>query len=398
MRILVACDLPAEAIDQLRELGGDVLLAPDPTAESIRSQIRDVGIVVVSRTRLPADLIHQAKALQLIVRAGDGPGNVAVDEASQQGVFVTHCPNKRAAAAAELAFGFIIALDRDIVDQTILLREARPTKGAPALARGLAGRNIGILGFGAVGMAIAERAIAFGMTVHAWSSSFTGDQSARTDVQWCHWPRELARRCEIVVVAPSEGGATPVLVDDEFVQNLPAGATLVHVGDPGAMDEAAVGRGIQTKQLRVALDTHGGDGAETGRSRSKLLELPGVIATPRVAGVTAQARDAIAAEVVHVIQSFLVSGEVLNCLNLAERSPAKWQLVLRVRDQVGVMASILEAVRADGINAEEISSRVFTGAKAAWCTIALNERPSAEALDNIRSLQDVLHLELRAVV
>ena len=62
------------------------------------------------------------------------------------------------------------------------------------------------------------------------------------------------------------------------------------------------------------------------------------------------------------------------------------------------MAAILEAVRADGINAEEISSRVFRGAKAAWCTIALDERPSTEALETIRALNDVLHLDLRAVV
>ena len=72
--------------------------------------------------------------------------------------------------------------------------------------------------------------------------------------------------------------------------------------------------------------------------------------------------------------------------------------MLRVRDAVGVMASILEAIRADGINAEEISSRVFVGARAAWCTIALDERPSTEALEAIRALHDVLYLEIRAVV
>ena len=109
-------------------------------------------------------------------------------------------------------------------------------------------------------------------------------------------------------------------------------------------------------------------------------------------------RRATADEVVRIVQAFVVSGEALNCLNLCDRSPATWQLVLRVRDQVGVMAALLEAIRADGINAQEISSRVFTGVKAAWCTIALDERPSTEALDSIRALPQVLHLELRAVV
>jgi hypothetical protein len=62
------------------------------------------------------------------------------------------------------------------------------------------------------------------------------------------------------------------------------------------------------------------------------------------------------------------------------------------------MAGIMETIRSDGINAEEIGTRVFSGARAAWCTIALDDRPSAEALATIRGLPGVLHLELRAVV
>jgi D-3-phosphoglycerate dehydrogenase / 2-oxoglutarate reductase len=137
---------------------------------------------------------------------------------------------------------------------------------------------------------------------------------------------------------------------------------------------------------------------DSGRFRSRLCDLPGVIGTQHIGAITEQARQATADEVVRIVQAFVVSGEALNCLNLCERSPATWQLVLRVRDQVGVMAAILEAIRADGINAQEISSRVFTGVKAAWCTIALDERPSTEALSSIRALPQVLHLELRAVV
>jgi D-3-phosphoglycerate dehydrogenase len=177
------------------------------------------------------------------------------------------------------------------------------------------------------------------------------------------------------------------------------GAYLVHVGRPDAVDEAALADAVRRRHLRVALDVHQSEPlADTGRFRCNLLDLPGVIATQHIGPLTQQARSAVADEVVRIARTFLISGEVLNCLNLAERSPARWQLVLRVRDQVGVMASILDSVRADGINAEEISSRVFTGAKAAWCTIALNERPSAEAIEAIRSIPDVMHLEVRAVV
>jgi D-3-phosphoglycerate dehydrogenase len=98
------------------------------------------------------------------------------------------------------------------------------------------------------------------------------------------------------------------------------------------------------------------------------------------------------------VRAFVVSGEILNCLNLLEHGPATWQLVVRARDAVGVMASILDAIRADGINVEEISSRVFVGARAAWCTISLDERPSAEVLEAVRALPEVLYSQIRAVV
>ncbi|MFH1747560.1 MAG: hypothetical protein ABIG44_11005, partial [Planctomycetota bacterium] len=151
--------------------------------------------------------------------------------------------------------------------------------------------------------------------------------------------------------------------------------------------------------LRVALDVFGSQPTgDAGRFRCKLAGLPGVIGTQHLGPLTEQARHATAAEVVRIVESFLVSGDLVNCLNLMARSPATWQLVLRVRDAVGVMAAVLEAIRADGINAEEITSRVFTGARAAWCTISLDERPSTEALDAVRALDEVLYLELRAVV
>ena len=81
-----------------------------------------------------------------------------------------------------------------------------------------------------------------------------------------------------------------------------------------------------------------------------------------------------------------------------ERSPATWQLLLRLRDAVGVMAAVMDVVRADGINAEEITTRVFRGARAVSCMIALDERPTHETLEAIERIAGVLHFELRAMV
>jgi D-3-phosphoglycerate dehydrogenase len=335
----------------------------------------------------------------MIVHAGRGPGDIAVEDASTAGIFVTHCPDKHAEAVAELTLGLIIALDRRIVDHTVALREGRWNRGDLADGRGLAGRTLGVLGYGAVGRLVARRARAFDMRVVAWSPRPPGEAPPEPDVEFCNWPRELARLSDIVTVHAVDEDEPETLVDAAFLQSLPEGAYLVHVGHPGAVDEIALATAIEQRHLRVALDVFRSEPAgDSGRFRCHLCDLPGVIGTQHIGALTEQARRATADEVVRIVQAFVVSGEALNCLNLCDRSPATWQLVLRVRDQVGVMAAILEAIRADGINAQEISSRVFTGVKAAWCTIALDERPSTEALASIRALPQVLHLELRAVV
>ncbi|HMQ15660.1 MAG TPA: hypothetical protein PKC49_06780 [Phycisphaerae bacterium] len=154
---------------------------------------------------------------------------------------------------------------------------------------------------------------------------------------------------------------------------------------------------VRDGRIRVASDVHLAAG-ETARVKSRLVDVADAIVTQRLAGATEQARSAVAREVVRIVRHFLISGEVLNVVNLLERSPATWQLVLRLRDTVGVMAAIMDAIRTDGVNAEEITSRVFSGARAAWCSIALDERPGNDTLEAIRRLPGVLHLDLRAVV
>lgn len=400
MKILILCELPDSAREQLESLGSEVRYEPQLRADQLREAIAGVSVLIVDSRRVSPEAIARGDALQMIVHAGSGPGDVALEEASNQGVFVTHCPDQDAVAVAELTIGLMLALDRRVVANALALREGRWTRGEFKDARGLLGRTLGILGYGTVGREVARRARAFGMKIVAWSPSLTSEAPEESGVTMLNWPRELAREADIVTVhALDDVREQEVLVDAEFLENMRLGAYLVHVGHPGAVDEVALADAVMQRNLRVALDVFSSEPTtDTARFRAKLCDLPGVIGTQHIGPLTEQARRATAAEVVRIVRAFLVSGEIVNCLNLLEHSPATWQLVLRARDAVGVMAAILEAVRADGINAEEITVRVFLGARAAWCMIALDERPSTEALESIRALPEVLYLELRAVI
>ncbi len=399
MKILVVCTLPDFALNELRALGSELIVRPDLPSEQIAAHIRDVAILIVDRRRVPSEAVAAGQTLQMIVRAGTIVSNIALEEASTRGIFVVNCPNKDGPAIAELMLGMAIALDRRLLDNARAASEGRAPPAELLGARGLAGRTLGILGYSAISRHLVHRARGLEMSVLAWSAALTSDESRLPEVEFCAWPRELAARSDVVTVFGPPEGAETVLVNSEFVQSMRPGGLLVHVGHPGVLDEAALAAAVSAGRLRVAADIYGSESlGEPSRIRSRLAEVPGVLLTRYLGGSTEQARYAVAAEVVRIVRQYLLSGEVLNCVNLLERSPATWQLVLRLRDTVGVMAAVMDCIRADGVNAEEITSRVFRGARAACCNISLAERPSAEAIEAIRRLDGVLHLHLRALI
>ncbi len=400
MKILVGCNLAEAALPELRSLGVEVVYDPELTTEGLEKLIPDVAILVVCRTWVSPEVIAAGKVLQMIVRAGTDTSNIAIEEASAAGIFVTHCPYKDATAIAELTIGLLVALDRRVIENAEALR--RSVHGEPETieALGLAGRTLGILGFGPVERKIAKRARAFEMDVLVFSPTLTPEIAAANQVEFCTWPRGLARRSQMVTVYAPPQETEELLVDAEFLRNMRAGAYLVYVGHPAALDQTALAEIAKERNLRVAYDIFAPQlpSSDTGRFKSQLQALPNVIGTHHLADRTLQVNEATSKEVVRVIREFLVTGEVLNCVNLSEHNPATWQLVLRLRDTVGVLASIMDVVRADGINVKDITQRLFTGTQAAWCSIAVDERPSTEALSAIREIDGVLHLEVRALV
>ena len=117
--------------------------------------------------------------------------------------------------------------------------------------------------------------------------------------------------------------------------------------------------------------------------------------THHIGASTDQAQEAIAAEAVRIIKSFKETGQVPNVVNLAAHTPATHRLVVRHRDRPGVLAQVLDAIKAEQINVQEMENIVFEGAEAAVARINLDRAPSSEMLDRLRAgNEDVIELGL----
>jgi D-3-phosphoglycerate dehydrogenase len=232
--------------------------------------------------------------------------------------------------------------------------------------------------------------------VLAWSRSLTPEATAELGVEHCADVDDIFRRADIVTLHTALKPETRKLVNAARLALLKPNAILINTARGEVVDQTALRAALEAKSLRAGLDVFDPEpAAATADFADPILDLPNLYGTHHIGASTEQAQDAIATEAVRIIETFLHRGEVLNCVNLASRTPAKWQLVVRHYDRVGVLAFVMDLIRRAGINIEEVQNVIFEGATAANCRIQLKTEPGTELLDAIkRGNADIISLEL----
>lgn len=398
MRVLVADKFEETGLEGLRSLGCEVYYEPKLEGEALGWRLRDTAaeVLVVRSTRVTAAEMDQARNLSLVVRAGAGVNTIDLAGASARAISVSNCPGKNAVAVAELAWGLILALDRRIAEQTADLKAGLWNKAEYGKARGLAGRTLGIAGFGAIGREVAVRGRAFDMEVVAWSPSLNAERAAEAGVVRVASLRELASRSDVVSVHLALTKETRGVLGGAFFDAMRPGALFVNTSRGETVNAAALKEAIATKGIRAGLDVFEREpSGGTGAFEDEVGRLPGVVGTHHVGASTEQAQNAIAAEVVRIVAAFKSSGDVPNAVNLCGRSPARWLLTVRHRDRVGVLAHVFGALREAGINVQQTENVVFDGAEAASARIQLDSEPTRSLLAKIaEGCRDILSITL----
>ena len=389
MKILVADAFPKERLADFRALGIEVDHRPDVPAKELPAAARGASILVVRSKQVQAEVFEGAPALSLVVRAGAGVNTIDVAAASRRGVYVANCPGQNSIAVAELAIGLVVALDRRIPDNVALLRAGKWDKKRFSEAEGLFGRTLGVAGVGSIGREVIRRARALGMRIVAWSRSLDDERAKELGVERAADLAALARASDFLSLHLPLSSQTRGAVSREVLAAMRQGAALVNTARAELVDQAALLEAVKAGRIRLGTDVFAGE-PEKGQADfdSELAKLPGVYGTHHIGASTAQAQDAIARETVRIVESFVRTGAVPNCVNVARKTPARAKLVVRHYDKVGVLANVLGLVREAGINVEEVRNTVFEDAHAASCAIDLDERPPDALLERIRSRSD----------
>jgi len=397
MRVLIADKFEQSGRDGLEAIGCDVSYQPDlkddALSEAIRQTVPDV--LVVRGTKVTEPMLA-AGQIKLVVRAGAGFNTIDVAAASRRGIYVSNCPGKNSIAVAELAFALMLALDRRIPDNVIALRRGEWNKKEFSKARGLFGRTLGLIGVGKIGAEMIPRARAFGMPVIAWSRSLTPERAAALGVEYKATPAEVASEADVVSVHVALNADTKGFLGAEFFSAMREGAYFMNTARGEVVDQAALIEAMKSRGIRAGLDVYAAEPTSaTAEFTDEIAKEPNLYGTHHIGASTDQAQEAIAAETVRIVREFKETGKVPNVVNLARQTPATHRLVVRHLDRPGVLATVLDAIKSEGINVQEMENIVFEGAEAAVARINLDNAPSREMLDEIQSGNaDVIELDL----
>jgi len=387
MKVLIADKFEQSGCDGLNALGCEVSFQPDlkdePLVDAIAKEQPDVLIVRGTKVTEP---MLAAGHLKLVVRAGAGYNTIDVAAASRRGIYVANCPGKNSIAVAELAFALILALDRRVADNVIALRAGEWNKKEFSKARGLFGRKLGLVGLGKIGQEMIPRARAFGMPVVAWSRSFTPEKAERLGVERMESPLDVARAADIVSVHVALKPDTKMLINEAFFAAMKDGAYFINTSRGDVVDQNALVEAIHAKGIRAGLDVFAIEPTSAiADFEDPIANETNVYGTHHIGASTDQAQEAIAAETVRIIKMFKETGQVPNVVNLAAHTPATHRLVVRHLDRPGVLAQVLDAIKAESINVQEMENIVFDGAEAAVARINLDKAPSEETLRGLKN-------------
>lgn len=397
MRILFADSLDDAAVERLRAAGEECVVRPELTAADLPDHVAGFDILVVRSTEVNAAAIDAGTELGLIVRAGAGTNTIDCRRAAERGVYVCNVPGRNAVAVAELAIGLMLAIDRHIAAAAADLRAGRWDKKAYSRSRGLLGATLGIIGMGAIGLEVAQRAAALGLRVMAEDKPRrrrVRRQMEAIGVATVPDRTALLAVSDIVSLHVPGDPSTAGMVDADFLAAMKPDAVLINTSRGDVIDEAALIAALDSTEMRAGLDVFCDEPADsTGRIDSALARHAKVTGTHHIGASTGQAQSAVAEGTAELIEAYR-DGTLIDCVNL-ERAPRRTAtLIVRHHDRVGVLASVLQELRRHRVNVANMSNRIFAGSVAAAATIDVAGVIDDDLLDAIRALPDVINLSV----
>lgn len=294
---------------------GEVVKHERTPPEQVVERLAGAEVAVTNKVVIDEAVLSEAPTLKLIAVTATGINIVDAKAARQRGIPVVNVPAYSTASVAQLVFAYLLELANRVGDHSRAVLADNAWCDSPDFSFTvspqieLAGKTIGILGFGDIGRSVGAIAHAFGMKVLAQSRSRS--QAAPYPFAWAS-VEELAAQSDILTLHCPLTPENERLVDAGFLSRMKRGAWLVNTARGGLVDEAALAASLRDGHLgAAALDVAV---REPLNADSPLLGAPNLLLTPHIAWATREARSRLLRATANNIEAWR-DGHPVNVVN-----------------------------------------------------------------------------------
>jgi glyoxylate reductase len=317
MKVFISARLPEQVLAMIAQRHSFEAHDEDPPIErkKLLASIQDKeGLLCTITDRIDEELLEHAPRLKIIANNGVGFDHIDVKAATRKGIPVTNTPGVLTDSTADLTFALILATARRVVEGDTMTRSGNFKFWAPLhfLGQDVNGKNLGIVGFGRIGKAVARRAAAFDMKVIYYSRSRLAiNEEERLGVAFAPFD-ELLRISDFVSLHVPLGPETLHMIGSVELAMMKNSAHLINTARGPIVDEAALVEALRTGRIRAAgLDVYENE----PRLSPGLSELENVVLMPHVGSATVETRTRMASMAADNLLAGLRGERPPNCLN-----------------------------------------------------------------------------------
>ena len=271
------------------------------------------GVIVRSGVQVTASVLKNPGRLKAVARAGVGVDNIDLDAATAAGVLVMNSAEASTTTTAEHAFALMLALARNIGPAYKTMVEGGWDR-SKFQGRQLAGKTLGVVGFGRIGQAVAARALAFEMQVLAHDPFFNAETALDGRVRMCGKFLDLLPLVDVLTFHVPNTDQTQSMMNSQAFERCRDGVLLINASRGGVANEQDLLSALESGRCGgVALDVFS---TEPPESDSPLRRHPLILTTPHLGASTIEAQEAVSVDAAVVLLEFLRGEGVRGAVNV----------------------------------------------------------------------------------
>jgi D-3-phosphoglycerate dehydrogenase len=286
----------------------------EPPPDGMKEKVATADVLLVHFCPISAQTIESAQSLRIIGVCRAGHENIDVEAASQRGITVIHVTGRNANAVAEFTIGLMLSETRNIARAHAALKAGvwRKDFQNASVCPELAGKTVGIIGFGAIGKVVARKLRSLEVNVIAFDPVVAAEDMIKSGVEATKL-ESLLKNADIVTLHARLSPETRGMIGAREIKLMKPNSYIINTARPGLVDEDALYDALRSHRIAgAALDVLGGD---EGPTVNRLVGLDNVTVTSQIAGSTLEAFTRSPKMLVKEMVTFMSTGSCASIVN-----------------------------------------------------------------------------------